>query len=88
MSYHPHIDVNQTSLAAKIPRWRSCIQGAWLIEVSGVEVSMYDDVALLLQDAPWENCLLLFDHIEVQYDRFEGSVLEPCYLRGTETSLL
>jgi hypothetical protein len=55
--------------AAKIPDWRSCIRGAWLIKVNGTDVASPDDVALalkLLQHNEMAKVKLLFSHPEIR----------------------
>ena len=61
------LDILSSSPAARIPRWRSRIRGAWLIVVNGVQVSTIKDVEAILLDAPRANCPLLFAHSEIQH---------------------
>jgi hypothetical protein len=55
--------------AAKIPDWRSCIRGAWLIKVNGTDVASPDNVALalkLLHHNEMAKVKLLFSHPEIR----------------------
>ena len=61
------LNILASSPAARIPRWRSRIRGAWLIAVNGVTVSTIKEVEALLLDVPREHCPLLFAHSEVQH---------------------
>ena len=61
------IDIGPTSPAAKIPRCRSYIRGAWLIAFNGVKVDTCEEVETLIRDSPHDNFPLLFAHSEVQH---------------------
>ena len=61
------LGILSSSPAARIPRWRSCIRGAWLIAVNGVQVTTIREVEAILLDAPRVNCPLLFAPSEIQH---------------------
>jgi hypothetical protein len=55
--------------AAKIPDWRSCVRGAWLIKVNDKEVSSIEDVAFAFRAVDFDHCAsvsLLFSHPEIR----------------------
>ena len=68
------LDILSSSPAARIPRWRSRIRGAWLIAINGVQVSTIKEVETVLLDAPRANCPLLFAHSEIQYGLTNGGI--------------
>ena len=61
------LDILSSSPAARIPRWRSRIRGAWLIAVNGVQVTTIKQVEAILFDARRANCSLLLAHNEIQH---------------------
>ena len=63
-----HID--QKSLAARIPRWRSTIKGAWLRSINGNTVTDINDVKKYINQALQANsktCILVFSHPEIAH---------------------
>ncbi len=56
---------------ARIPRWRTCLRGAWLIEIDGTPVSTIKDAQATfarLASHKTPSCTLLFSHPEVTPD--------------------
>jgi hypothetical protein len=69
---------------AKIPRWHSCIKGAWLIKINDVLVSMIEDTQAAFKDASNKGVpfiWLLFSHPEfcpdVSHDGLPIVSLDP-----------
>ena len=61
--------IQPSTPAAKIPRWRSRIRGAWLLEVDGKAVHSKTDIFEILakmKDEGREDCKLLFAHPEIK----------------------
>ena len=54
---------------AQLPRWRSRLRGAWLIQIDDVTIESLDAVSLALSTSaakPGSQCVLFFSHLEVQ----------------------
>ena len=68
------LDILSSSPAARIPKWRSRIRGAWLTAVNGVQVSTIKEVEAILLDAPSANFPLLFAHSEIQHGLTNASI--------------
>ena len=63
--------IDPSTPGARIPRWRTRIRGAWLIEVDGTRVHTIAGVQQVfrcLDNANASRCLLLFSHPEVTPD--------------------
>ena len=63
-------DIAKGTLAAKIPRWRSRLRGAWLREIGGSEVTTESDVRQTLATIRSDNrksCWLTFSHPEIAH---------------------
>ena len=55
----------------KLPRWRSRLRGAWLIQIDDVPIDSMEAVSLALSTSttkPGSLCILVFSHSEVQTD--------------------
>ena len=55
--------------AAKIPRWRTRVRGAWLIEINGTPVKTREDVVTALvglKEEGREECKILLAHPEIK----------------------
>ena len=65
--------IDKSTPCARIPRWRSRLKGAWLIQVGDTRVSTLDQVKQTFRDIhssttpPPDNCTLLFSHPEMKH---------------------
>ncbi len=62
--------IEKSTLASKIPRWRSTLHGAWLRQVGDVTIRLLQDVqqslaTLIASGAPF--CTLIFSHSEIHH---------------------
>ncbi|KAL9178452.1 hypothetical protein ACHAXT_003782 [Thalassiosira profunda] len=62
--------IEKSTVAAKIPRWRSRLRGAWLRKIGDVVVTTIDDVRATLAQLATANatsCWLTFSHPEIAH---------------------
>ncbi|KAL9185818.1 hypothetical protein ACHAXT_003595 [Thalassiosira profunda] len=62
--------IEKSTVAAKIPRWRSRLRGAWLRKIGDVVVTTIDDVRTALAQLATANatsCWLTFSHPEIAH---------------------
>jgi hypothetical protein len=62
--------IEQSTIASKIPRWRSTLKGAWLQQINNTVINSLQDVHQAVATIGMsgdKSCILTFSHPEIQH---------------------